>query len=115
MLSRFQTLATRFAPKASQWTTKSVYYGKIGSELSKQVYFREGLQPPSLGEFSSVYRNLYEEFIHIIQNPNAFYQRCSQVSSKQVVKFCAYGIQVLGFYSLGEIIGRRKLVGYNNY
>jgi F-type H+-transporting ATPase subunit g len=34
------------------------------------------------------------------------------VSSKEVAAYGVLGAEILGFFTVGEIIGRRKLVGY---
>lgn len=115
MLEKLQSITARFGPKASSYLTQTVYYGKVTSELAKQVYWREGLQIPSLRDFSFVYRNLWADAMHAYKNPNLIKKQITSLNVKQGLKYGAYGIQILGFYSVGEIIGRRKLVGYKTY
>ncbi|SMN18521.1 similar to Saccharomyces cerevisiae YPR020W ATP20 Subunit g of the mitochondrial F1F0 ATP synthase [Maudiozyma saulgeensis] len=119
MLARIQTVGTSLITKTTALVTKTVektvYCGKVTGELSKQIYKSEKLQPPSLDEFKSVYMNLYSNSLRYIKTPQQAVN-CLKASGKNdLLKYGAIGIQLLGFYSVGEVIGRRKLVGYNSY
>ncbi|QLL34532.1 hypothetical protein HG536_0G03940 [Torulaspora globosa] len=115
MLGRIQSYATCFVSKTSRLATKTVYYGKVGAELSKQVYLKEGLQPPSVADFQKVYSQLYKNLLHYSVKPKEVLGLLKSLGKNDVVKYGSYAIQIVGFYSVGEIIGRRHLVGYKNY
>ncbi|SCU91242.1 LADA_0F08878g1_1 [Lachancea dasiensis] len=115
MLARIQGFATRTVSKAQGYATKSIYYSKVVGELSKQVYLKEGLQPPSIADFQSVYTKLYKQAVSAALKPKQSLGFIKNVQKDDVVKYGAYGIQLAGLYSLGEVIGRRKVVGYTNY
>ena len=99
-------------------------------EVIKQIYIREGLQPPSLSTIRSAYASLWSQ----INTPglvrNLF--RSAEVGRVAVYGLQAYGIFKVRFVScffffpsvifnksspfkfqIGEILGRRSLVGYN--
>ncbi|SCU99983.1 LANO_0F04632g1_1 [Lachancea nothofagi CBS 11611] len=115
MLARIQSMASGIASKAQAYTTKSIYYSKVVGELSKQVYLKEGMQPPSVSDFQSVYTKLYKQALSVALKPKQSLSMFKNVQKDDVVKYGAYGIQLAGLYSLGEVIGRRKVVGYTNY
>lgn len=115
MLGRIQSFATGLVSKTTALATKTVYYGKVGAELSKQVYLKEGLQPPSVSDFQKVYSQLYKNVLHFSVKPKEVVGLLKNVGKNDIVKYGAFFVQIVGFYSVGEIIGRRHLVGYKNY
>ncbi|CCD26131.2 F1F0 ATP synthase subunit g NDAI_0G03540 [Naumovozyma dairenensis CBS 421] len=112
LLSKGEVLSTKFIGKTNALMQKSMYYGKVGAELSKTVYKQEGFQPPKIGEFKKVYCNIFEMGKHYMNKPQAFIGLVKGAGKNDLIKFGAYGVQLLGFYSVGEVIGRRKIVGY---
>lgn len=119
MLARIQTVGTSLITKTTSLVTitveKTVYCGKVTGELSKQIYKSEKLQPPSLDEFKLVYKSLYTNSLRYVKTPEQAFNCLKAAGKNDLLKYGAIGIQLLGFYSVGEVIGRRKLVGYNNY
>ncbi|GMM53966.1 F1F0 ATP synthase subunit G [Maudiozyma humilis] len=119
MLARIQNTATSLVTRTTALVTKTVektvYTGKVTSELAKQIYKSEKLQPPSLNEFKAVYKNLYASSLRYIQTPQQAVNCFKATSKNDFLKYGAFGVQLLGFYSVGEVIGRRKLVGYKHY
>lgn len=122
MLKRLQTQSLSILNKSSTLIQKisqeTIYYGKIGIELSKQVYHKEKLQPPNLDTFKHIYGQFYKDSLHYWNNPNELYLRLNKVKKIEkddFIKVGAIGVQLVGFYSVGEILGRRKLVGYHSY
>ncbi|KAH3901788.1 related to ATP synthase subunit g, mitochondrial [Saccharomycodes ludwigii] len=106
---------TNLTSKIGLLITKTVYYSKVSAEVAKQVYIKEGLAPPTTTEFQSVFRKLYKEAIELTSKPKEALVLLKNVTGKDLIKYSAYGIQLAGLYNLGEIIGRRKIVGYNHY
>ncbi|CCE62734.1 hypothetical protein TPHA_0D00930 [Tetrapisispora phaffii CBS 4417] len=115
MLGRLQSVSASLATKTNIWTAKTIYYGKVAAELSKQVYLKEGLQPPTVAQFKQVYCDLYKRALQLSKNPNSIFSYSQCLTKNNIVKFGAIGVQIAGFYTAGEAIGRRKLVGYKNY
>ncbi|CAH01830.1 F1F0 ATP synthase subunit g [Kluyveromyces lactis] len=115
MISRVQSLVSSLTHKTQSLLTKTVYYGKVTAELSKQVYTKEGLQPPNFSDFEMVYTRLYRQALGYADKPQQVVNLLKNIEKDQAVKIGAFGVQLLGLYSLGEIIGRRKVVGYRNY
>ncbi|GAV54370.1 hypothetical protein ZYGR_0AL01020 [Zygosaccharomyces rouxii] len=115
MLGRIQSITTGLLSKTGVLATKTVYYGKVGAELSKQVYLKERLQPPSIDEFKRAYVGLYQRGLFYASRPKDVINLVKAFKKDDYIKYTAFFVQLLGFYSVGEIIGRRKLVGYKDY
>lgn len=115
MLGRIQSITTSLLSKTSIFATKTVYYGKVGAELSKQVYLKEKLQPPSIDEFKRAYIGLYHISLFYASRPKDIVNLVKAFKKDDYIKYTAFFVQLLGFYSVGEIVGRRKLVGYKDY
>lgn len=99
--------------KTTQFGNCAVYWGKVGAEVSKLVYQKEGLAPPSSQQFQSVYNNA----LKFIQSPQQQKEFIAKAAAFRPGKGCAvkagvYGTQLLAFFSVGEIIGRRSIFGY---
>lgn len=99
--------------KTTELTNATVYWGKVGAEIGKTVYKAEGLAPPSQAQFKQVYENLLK-FAKSPSEQKAFLQKATafQPTKENLSKAAVYGIHGLAFFSVGEIIGRRKLFGY---
>ncbi|CCF57302.1 hypothetical protein KAFR_0C03100 [Kazachstania africana CBS 2517] len=115
LISKTNLLLQKTVEASSLITNKTLYYGKVTGELSKQIYHKEGLQPPSLEEFKGFYSKLYENSFQYLRQPNTYINSLQKISKNDAWKYGAYAVQLIGFYSVGEMIGRRKLVGYRNY
>ncbi|KAK9771056.1 hypothetical protein AB5N19_08298 [Seiridium cardinale] len=104
-----------------------VYYSKVGAELTKIVFRGQKMSPPSLQTFQSYWQNAYKQ----IRNPSALLQNAQQTASKATqqpaslmervrnvnrTQLAAGGViaaECLGFFTVGEMIGRFKVVGYH--
>ncbi|AGO11750.1 AaceriADL025Wp [[Ashbya] aceris (nom. inval.)] len=115
MASRVQSFINCATQKASLFVSKTVYCGKVAGELTKTVYFKEGLQPPNISDFEMVYFRLLKQFKNAAAHPQQTFASVKSLGKNDWVKYGSYGIQLVGLYSLGEAIGRRHLVGYANY
>lgn len=115
MLGRIQAFTTGLVTKTTSFATRTIYYGKVGAELSKQVYLKEGLQPPSIADFKKVYSQLYKKSLHYAVKPKEVVEIVKTLSKNDALRYGAFAVQIVGFYSIGEVIGRRHLVGYKNY
>ncbi|EGW32498.1 protein associated with mitochondrial ATP synthase [Spathaspora passalidarum NRRL Y-27907] len=102
--------------KSTQLTNCAVYWGKVGGELAKAVYKKEGLAPPSVQEFQNFYANIFKTIKSSSQREAIANKVFNfQPGPQCAVKAGVYGIQLLAFFSVGEIIGRRQLVGYPHF
>lgn len=99
--------------KSTQLANCATYWGKVSAEVGKIVYKSEGLAPPTQQNFQQVYQNALK-FIKSPQQQKEFVTKASQFKPTKecAVKAAVYGTQLLGFFSLGEIIGRRRIFGY---
>ncbi|EIN03516.1 hypothetical protein PUNSTDRAFT_94002 [Punctularia strigosozonata HHB-11173 SS5] len=83
------------------------YNTAVAREFLKQVYLAERLQPPtSLSAIQSAYSTLWSR----ASSPT--YWR-TIFSNGEWVKVGVYGIEAYGVFKIGEIVGRRSLVGYD--
>ncbi|KXX80443.1 ATP synthase subunit g, mitochondrial [Madurella mycetomatis] len=95
-----------------------VYYSKVGAELAKLVFKGQNMTPPSVSTFQTYFQNLWKQ----MQNPSAFTQnifksvnpqQVRNLSRTQVVAGGVLLAECLGFFTVGEMIGRFKLIGYH--
>ncbi|GBE90012.1 mitochondrial ATP synthase g subunit-domain-containing protein [Sparassis latifolia] len=79
----------------------------VAREVLKQVYVAERLQPPtSLSTLTSAYATLWSRAI----NPSYWRQLAR---SGDWAKVGVYALEAYSIFKIGEIVGRRSLVGYN--
>ncbi|KAI9744621.1 MAG: hypothetical protein M1818_002150 [Claussenomyces sp. TS43310] len=102
----------------------TIYYARVGLELSKLVFQGQKMTPPPVSTFQSYYQNILKS----LQNPGSLFQRASKsapsaspeslissvrnISTAQLASGAVVAAEVLGFFTIGEMIGRMKLVGY---
>ncbi|KAL1730115.1 mitochondrial ATP synthase g subunit-domain-containing protein [Schizophyllum commune] len=85
----------------------TLYNLAVARELVKQVYRAEQLQPPSSwAQIRSAYETLYAR-----ATDRQFWRHA--IASGEIAKIFVYGVEAYGIYKIGEIIGRRHLVGYS--
>ncbi|MCJ1281076.1 hypothetical protein MMC26_000394 [Xylographa opegraphella] len=102
----------------------TIYYSKVGLELSKLVFQGRKMTPPDIATFQSY----LSPILHAVRNPSslisgtpssgaitpeAILSRIRNMDRAQVVSAGVLTAEVLGFFTVGEMAGRRKLVGYN--
>ncbi|AOW02032.1 mitochondrial ATP synthase g subunit-domain-containing protein [Yarrowia lipolytica] len=117
---RFQsTAASKAASKAQGLGAKvqgitncAVYWAKVTGELGKQIYLKEGFAPPSLSQFQSVYQNLFNSVKSYALKPQKVIDCAESITKTDALRYTAYGVQILGLFTLGEVIGRRNVIGY---
>lgn len=124
----------------------TIYYSKVGFELSKLVIRGQKMSPPyvvpsnqqlsnvdnlliePLGRTIEAFQSYLTSFTHIIRNPNAFFgtakstadsiniggilSRIRNVNTQQLASLGIIIAEILGFFTIGEMIGRFKLIGY---
>lgn len=83
-----------------------LYNFAVAREFLKQIYTAERLAPPtSLSQITSVYKQLYSNAISI-----PFWRELW--TSGQWTKVAIYGLEAYGIFHIGEMIGRRHIIGY---
>jgi F-type H+-transporting ATPase subunit g len=93
-------------------------------ELSKLVFQGQKMSPPPVATFQSYYQKLVKS----VRNPGALFTQVSKstnsatpasvlnsvrnTNSSQMIAGGVIAAEVLGFFTVGEMIGRLKVVGY---
>ncbi|THV03092.1 hypothetical protein K435DRAFT_748324 [Dendrothele bispora CBS 962.96] len=83
-----------------------VYNLSVFRELCKQIYRAEGLSPPSVATVRSAYETMWSK-----ASTREFWQ--GAVRTGEIAKIGVYAVEAYGIFKIGEILGRRSLVGYN--
>ncbi|KAK7751210.1 ATP synthase subunit G atp20 [Diatrype stigma] len=127
-LSKVGGRTGRLVSFVEKHTPTVVFYSKVGAELAKIVFRGQKMSPPSLSTFQSFFQNAYKTYL---QNPNALLETASKTASKvaqqpgsllqqarsinraQLVAGGVVAAECLGFFTVGEMIGRFKIVGYH--
>ncbi|KIJ62996.1 hypothetical protein HYDPIDRAFT_157206 [Hydnomerulius pinastri MD-312] len=84
-----------------------IYNAQVARELLKQIYIAERLQPPtSLGTVTGAYSTLFSR-----ASSPAYWRGI--LANGEWAKVGIYAVEAYGIFKIGEILGRRSLVGYN--
>jgi len=102
----------------------TIYYARVGLELSKLVFHGQKMAPPPVSTFQAYFQKLVKGF----SNPSSLFSQVSKSASKESApsllnqvrninsaQLAAGGVilaETLGFFTVGEMIGRMKIVGY---
>ncbi|CRG89514.1 mitochondrial F1F0-ATP synthase g subunit, putative [Talaromyces islandicus] len=96
----------------------TVYYSRVGLELAKLIFRGQNMYPPSIATFQSYFQPL----INAVRNPSTIKNlkfspqgllgRARGLSTKEWALVGVTTAEVIGFFTVGEIIGRRQIVGY---
>ncbi|KAJ3530172.1 hypothetical protein NM208_g9441 [Fusarium decemcellulare] len=91
-----------------------VYYSKVGLEVGKLVFHGQKMSPPNMATFQTTYQNLLKSIQNrsFIQSSQNVIQQARNIGPTQLAAGGVVLAEVLGFFTVGEIIGRFKLVGY---
>ncbi|KAJ1980664.1 hypothetical protein H4R35_001033 [Dimargaris xerosporica] len=103
-LGNLSRSAQSFSPKIGATIDCTMYWGRVAKEMAKQVYVKEQLAPPTTAEYYQARKQLLDMFKR---------ENVMKLTAKDVAKGALIGIEVGGFFLVGEIIGRRNLVGYD--
>ncbi|KIW70565.1 hypothetical protein PV04_02823 [Phialophora macrospora] len=102
----------------------TVYYSRVGWELARIVFKGQQMAPPSLAQFQSY----FQPVTNVLRNPRSISSAKSVTSSinpdtvlssirnvnrKQLTTTGIIFAEVLGFFTVGEMLGRLKIVGYH--
>lgn len=101
----------------------TLYYGRVAGELGKIIVQGRNMAPPTIETIQSYVQPLTKS----LQNPSALLNRApaannpqsflARVRAQDSATIRQVGIvtaEVIGFFSIGEMIGRFKIVGYRS-
>ncbi|CAG8508055.1 1834_t:CDS:2 [Paraglomus occultum] len=95
-----QNLATKIAALRKP----ILYNAAVVRELVKEVWKREDLSPPSLAQIEEA-RSYLQKTLH--------WKHIKSLSLYDYARIGVRSAEVAGFFFIGEVIGRRSLIGYN--
>ncbi|KJZ71472.1 hypothetical protein HIM_09111 [Hirsutella minnesotensis 3608] len=104
----------RFIAFVEKQTPFVVYYSKVGLEMGKLVFQGQKMSPPSMATFQTYYQNLWRSIQSgaVFQAPQNFLHQVRNMGTAQLVTGGVIFAECLGFFTVGEMIGRLKIVGY---
>ncbi|RCI13220.1 hypothetical protein L249_0287 [Ophiocordyceps polyrhachis-furcata BCC 54312] len=113
-LGRIGGRTGRLIAFAEKQTPFVVYYSKVGLEMSKIIFRGQNMTPPSLATFQTYYQNLWRavQSGSFFPSPQVILQQMRSISTTQLVAGGVIAAECLGFFTVGEILGRFKLIGY---
>ncbi|KAJ3859925.1 mitochondrial ATP synthase g subunit-domain-containing protein [Lentinula novae-zelandiae] len=84
-----------------------VFYNfAVFREIVKQVYRAEGLSPPSsVDAVQSAYRTIWTN-----ATSKVFWQKA--INNGEIARLGVYAVEAYGIFKIGEMVGRRSIVGY---
>ena len=94
---------------AVAWKGPIIYNAKVARELIKEFYVRHDLRPPQRFELDEAKKEVKQLF--------SFFRSGQFLNMKvrEAIQKGLIGVEILGFFFIGEIIGKRKLFGYKDY
>ncbi|KAI9145501.1 mitochondrial ATP synthase g subunit-domain-containing protein [Paraphysoderma sedebokerense] len=95
------------AGKASKTLEPWLHRLRVIREIAKEVYVREQLHPPTSGQIQEA-RKVGESLVKSVQK-----REFKNWNKDDVAKGAALAVEVAGFFTVGEIVGRRSLIGYD--
>ncbi|KAI0874910.1 mitochondrial ATP synthase g subunit-domain-containing protein [Hypoxylon argillaceum] len=101
-----------------------VYYSKVAAEVAKIVFRGQKMSPPSVETFQSYFQNIWKNpsallqsasqtAVKAAQHPTPILTRIQNVSRAQLAAGGVIAAECLGFFTVGEMIGRFKIIGYH--
>jgi len=100
-------LGERLGNLAGAYREPIQYNSQVFLNLLKTVYKRENLAPPtSLHQITSAYRTMFDRAKSLPYWQDLY-------SSGEYKRVAIGAAEVYGIFKIGEIIGRRSLIGYN--
>ncbi|KAA8651447.1 hypothetical protein EYZ11_011913 [Aspergillus tanneri] len=99
----------------------TVYYAKVGLELGKLVFRGQNMTPPSLATFQLYFQPLTNAFRNpaalksLKFSPQDILTRVRSANKKEIALAGVTAAEVIGFFTVGEMIGRMNIVGYKGH
>ncbi|KAL0145364.1 ATP synthase subunit G ATP20 [Mucor lusitanicus] len=104
MASKFIGCAQAYLNKFVALQKPIIYNTKVAVEVAKQVYTKEGMAFPTGAQFSEAQQTL--------QNTLKI-KNLKNLTFSEVAKGGVVLAEIYTFFLIGEIVGRRNLIGYN--
>lgn len=82
----------------------AVYDAKVAGEIAKQVYTKEGMSFPSGKQFSEAQQYVQKDLLNASTWKN--------ITKRDVAKGAVVAAEIYTFFLIGEVVGRRNLIGY---
>lgn len=99
-------MVSRSHPVQPAYREPITYNSQVFINVLKTVYKRENLAPPSsLDQITSAYRTLFDRAKSLPYWQNLY-------RTGEYKKVAVGAAEVYGIFKIGEILGRRSLVGY---
>jgi len=103
----------------------TIYYSRVGLELTKIIVKEQKMSPPSLEAFSKYMQPAMNAIRHPASlftqastssaaQPTNILSRLRNMDNKQLTGVGIVAAEVLGFFTIGEMLGRLKVVGYRS-
>ncbi|PWN90634.1 hypothetical protein FA10DRAFT_229829 [Acaromyces ingoldii] len=89
----------------SSYADSLLYNLRVAGSLFKQVYIAEGMAPPKLQAIQEAYRTMYARAV----DANWW---TGIVNNGEWKRLALYAVEAYGIFNIGEMIGRRHIVGY---
>ncbi|KAM4058497.1 mitochondrial ATP synthase G subunit [Hirsutella rhossiliensis] len=104
----------KFIAFVERQTPFVVYYSKVGLEMGKIMFHGQKMSPPSMATFQTYYQNLWRSVQNgsILQAPQNLLQQVRSLNTAHLATGGVVLAECLGFFTVGEMIGRFKIVGY---
>ncbi|KAI0199802.1 GroES-like protein [Astrocystis sublimbata] len=105
-----------------------IYYSKVAAEVGKIVFRGQKMSPPSVETFQTYFQNVWKNPTSLLQSatqsasqiasktaqqPGSIISRVQNISRAQLITGGVIAAECLGFFTVGEMIGRFKIVGYH--
>ncbi|KAI9599262.1 mitochondrial ATP synthase g subunit-domain-containing protein [Syncephalis fuscata] len=94
--------------RIGSFTHRFIYQSKVAAEIAKETARREKLGIPPAAEWEAAKKELLES----AKQYQNLRQRLSQLTVRDFGRAAVVATEIYGFFLVGEIIGRRSLVGY---
>jgi len=102
----------------------TIYYSRVALEMGRIVFKARQMNPPPMDAFQSYFNSIYGH----VRNPASLLSASSSMVTQSMnpmamlrginrQQFTTAGIilaEVLGFFTVGEMIGKLKIVGYRS-
>lgn len=98
----------------------TIYYSKVGWEVARLVFQGQRMTPPSVPTVQAYLQPLVESMrrpweifsLKALFNLTSYLGRMRNLNRRQMAAGAVISAELLGFFTVGEMIGRFKLVGY---
>ncbi|KAI1916427.1 ATP synthase subunit G atp20 [Ophidiomyces ophidiicola] len=95
----------------------TIYYSRVAFEVSKIVFHAQKMAPPNLATFQAY----FQPFLASLRTPStaisnlnisSYITKIKSMDRKQLAIVGVTAAEIIGFFSVGEMLGRMKIVGY---